>query len=186
MNSIGRYEASFGQQGNERSKVAIDARANRSEFSTFQFPDNFRRAILKSTKMLIDVVPHFYDTERIERIFGEDGKESLVTINHVLIDPIGEPVLDRDGDEIILNDLSVGKYDVVESIKLLSTRRQEQLDGMKAFVAGNPQLQILLAGDFAKLMDFPNAQELADKVDKFTPAMLGIQPQDAGTDLTGG
>lgn len=188
MNSIGRYEASFGQASNERSKVAIDARANRSEFSTFQFPDNYRRAILKSTRMLIDVVPHFYDTERIERIFGEDGKESLVTINHVLIDSGGEAVLDEDDNEIILNDLSVGKYDVVESIKLLSTRRQEQLDGMKAFVAGNPQLQVLLAGDFAKLMDFPNAQALADKVDKFTPAMLGIQPQEgeAGTDLTGG
>lgn len=184
MNAIGRFEASFGQKSNERSKVAIDARANRSELSTFHFPDNFRKAILKSTRMLIDVIPHFYDTERIERIFGEDGESSLITINEVIRDPIiGDPVLDRDENEIVLNDLSVGKYDVVEGVKLMSTRRQEQLQGMIALVSGNPQLAVLLAGDIAKLQDWEGAQEIADKVNKVLPALLGIQPQEAEAEL---
>lgn len=174
MNTTGRFEASFGKKSNERSKVAIDTRANRSEVATFHFPDNFRRAILKSTRILIDVIPYFYDKERLERIFGEDGKtDQLVMINYETDD------LDRDGNPIILNDLSVGKYDVVEGIKLMSTRRQEQLAGMQSLVEGNPMLGVLLAGDIAKLQDWEGAQEIADKIDKFTPALLGIQPQEA-------
>ena len=174
MNTIGRFEASFGQKSNERSKVAIDARANRSEVSTFHFPDNFRRAILKSTRMLIDVIPHFYDNERIERIFGEDGKTmQLVPINFQLDD------LGKDGKPIILNDLSSGKYDVVAGIKLMSTRRQEQLAGMRSLVEGNPMLGVLLGGDIAKLQDWDGAQEIAARIEKFTPALLGIQPQEA-------
>jgi len=174
MDTIGRFEASFGQKSNERSKVAIDARANRSEVSTFHFPDNFRRAINKSTRMLIDVIPHFYDTERIQRIFGEDGKtDSQVTIN------FDTGFVDRNGDPIILNDLSIGKYDIVESIKLMSTRRQEQLVGMQALAAGNPMLGVFLAGDIAKLQDWDGSQELAKKIDANLPALLGIKPQNA-------
>ncbi|MGR3303271.1 MAG: portal protein [Candidatus Scalindua sp.] len=173
MNTIGRFEASFGQKSNERSKVAIDARANRSEFSTFHFPDNFRRAVLESTRMLIDVIPHFIDTQRAMRVIGDDGKESTVILNYEIDD------LDRDGNKIILNDLSVGKYDVVADVKLMSTRRQEQLTGMQALVAGNPLLGVLLAGDIAKLQDWDGAQELAAKIDANLPALLGIKPQEA-------
>lgn len=173
MNTIGRFEASFGQKSNERSKVAIDARANRSEFSTFHFPDNFRRAVHESTRQLIDVIPHFYDTKRAVRIIGEDGKESTVILNYEIDD------LDRDDNRIVLNDLSVGKYDVVADVKLMSTRRQEQLAGMQALAAGNPMLGVFLAGDIAKLQDWDGAQELAQKIDANLPALLGIKPQEA-------
>ncbi len=173
LDTIGRNQSNLGQNSNERSKVAIDARSLKGDVSTFHFPDNFRRAIAKSTRILIDVIPHFYDTERIERILGEDGTtEELVVINEET------GLLDRDGEPIRLNDLSVGKYDVVESVKLMSTRRQEQLAGQQGMAAGNPMLGVLLAGDIAKLQDWDGAQALADKIDKFTPALLGIKPQE--------
>lgn len=174
MNTIGRFEASFGQASNERSKVAIDARSNRSELSTFHFPDNFRRAIVKSTRILINAIPHYMDTERVERLIGEDGKESSVVINHEIID-------EQTGQTIKLNDLSVGKYDVVPDVKLMSTRRQEQLAGMTAFASGNPALGLLLAGDVARLQDWDGAKALAEKIDKNLPALLGIKPQNAET-----
>ena len=174
LDTIGRNQSNLGQNSNERSKVAIDARSIKGDVSTFHFPDNFRRAIAKSTRILIDVIPHFYDTERIERILGEDGTtEELVVINEET------GLFDRDDNPIILNDLSVGKYDVVESVKLMSTRRQEQLAGQQGMAAGNPMLGVLLAGDIAKLQDWDGAQALADKIDKFTPALLGIDPQAA-------
>ncbi len=174
MDTIGRYESSFGKKSNERSKVAIDARAARGEVSTFHFPDNYKRAVIKSTRILIDVIPHFYDTERYERILGEDGKTAeLVWINE------DTGFLDNEGKKIILNDLSIGKYDVVESIKLMSTRRQEQLQGMLMLANGNPMLGVFLAGDIAKLQDWDGAQELAEKIDANLPALLGSKPQDA-------
>lgn len=173
LDTIGRNQSNLGQNSNERSKVAIDARSLKGDVSTFHFPDNFRRAIVKSTRILIDVIPHFYDSERIERILGPDGKtEELVVINEET------GLFDRDNNPITLNNLSVGKYDVVESVKLMSTRRQEQLTGMQNAMAGNPMLGILFFGDMAKLQDWDGAQEMADKADKFMPALLGIKPEE--------
>lgn len=172
--TIGRFKASFGQASNERTGVAIRERANRSELSTFHFPDNFRRAILKSTRILIDVLPFFLDTQRTIRIRGENNEAESVVINYEFTDEVS-------GKMVKLNDLSLGKYDVVEGVKLMSTRRQEQLQGMQALAAGNPQLGVLLAGDIAKALDWEGAQQIADKIDAVLPALLGIKPQDAET-----
>ncbi len=169
--TIGRYKSSFGQQSNERTGVAIRERAARSEFSTFDFPDNFRRAILESTRQLIDLIPKIYDTDRMQRIIGEDGKAQIsVQINHTVID-------EATSEKRIINDLSVGKYDVVEGLKLMSTRRQEQLAGMEALAKGNPQLGIILAPHIAKMLDWDGADKIAEEIKALTPAMLGIQPQ---------
>lgn len=171
MDTIGRYEASFGQKSNERSKVAIDARANRGAVSTFHFPDNLRRSIVELVRMMINCIPRVYDTQRTVRILGEDRKQAEnVTLNHF----IG---LDDTGAPIILNNFLIGKYDVIAAVKLMSTRRQEQLAGMQALAGGNPMLGVFLAGDIAKLQDWDGAQELAAKIDKNLPALLGIKPE---------
>ena len=166
--TIGRYKSSFGQLSNERTGVAIRERAGRSEFSTFHFPDNFRRAILKSTRQLIDLIPHFWDTERIQRLVNEDGTQELAKINYEVVDV-------ETGKRFKLNDLSVGKYDVVEDVKIMSTRRQEQLIGMTALAQGNPQLGILLAPHIAKMQDWDGAQEIAQEINEFKAQLLGIK-----------
>ncbi len=171
--TTGRFKASFGQASNERSRVAIDARSNKSDQSTFHFPDNFHRALNKSTRQLIDLIPKYYDTQRIERILGEDGVGLNVVLNHKILD-------EESGEEVILNDLSIGQYDLNAKVKLMSTRREEMLNGMKALVEGNPQLGIILAGDIAKLQDWDGHKEIAAKVDKFVPLMLGIKPEGEG------
>lgn len=169
--TIGRYKSSFGQASNERTGVAIRERAGRSEFSTFHFPDNFRRAILKSTRQLIDLIPYFWDTERIQRLIGEDGTQEIVKINYDVTDA-------ETGRIVRLNDLSVGKYDVVEDVKIMSTRRQEQLSGMLSLAEGNPQLGILLAPHIAKMQDWDGAQAIAEEINQFKEQLLGTkQPQ---------
>ena len=169
--TIGRFKATFGQASNERSQVAIKERAARSELSTFHFPDNFRRAHLKSVRMLIDLIPKIYDTQRVQRILGDDGKQDFVVINHEVTD-------EETGEKRKINDLSVGKYDVVESVKIMSTRKQEMLDGMKALASGNPQLGVILAPHIAKAEDWDGHLEIAKEIRKLTPLMLGIKPQE--------
>ncbi len=173
--TTGRFKASFGQASNERSRVAIDARSNKSDQSTFHFPDNYHRALNKSTRQLIDLIPKYYDTQRVMRILGEDDTSQMVVLNHKVFD-------EESGEERVLNDLSVGKYDLNAKVKLMSTRREEMLNGMRSLVEGNPQLGILLAGDIAKLQDWDGHREISAKIEKLLPQLLGIKPEEGQGD----
>jgi hypothetical protein len=79
----------------------------------------------------------------------------------------------------------MGKYDVIESVKIMSTRRQEQLQGMIGLVSGNPQLAVLLTPHIARLSDWDGHQQITEEIKQFLPTMLGIQPQDEGQGSTG-
>ena len=164
--NLGKYEASFGEASNERTGVAIRQRANRSDFATYHFPDNFRRAILETARQLIDIIPKIYDTQRMVRIIGDEDKEEVVEINKTVIDiPSGE--------KVITNDLSKGKYDVVASTKIWSTRRQEAADQMAAVMQAAPNIAPLIADLVFKYNDWPGAQEIQERLEKYLPTLLG-------------
>lgn len=178
----GLREASFGEKSNERTGVAIKSRANRSDFSTFEYVDNYRRAVEDTVKQLIDIIPKVVDTERAQRITGEDGAEMLVIVNQSIVDPLNP------GESIMINDLSFGKYDIVRDTKVWSTRRQEQEEGMVAIASGSPQMGAILLPEIAKVQDWPNARELAEKIEQNLQALMGNrQPPGGGnTNPTGG
>jgi hypothetical protein len=184
QDTIGMYDSSFGERSNERTGIAIRQRTARSDFGTLHFPDNFRRAVLRCTRQLIDLIPKIYDSERTIRILGEEGPaenpaNSVVRINHMIFDQIS-------GKTLKLFDLSMGKYDVVADTKIMSTRRQEMLEGMASVAQAAPNIAPLLIPEIAKAQDWPGAQDIARKVEALLPALLGIQPQEGEQSPTGG
>lgn len=68
------------------------------EFPFLRQYDPFHQA---DGKILLDLIPKIYDTERVMRIIGVDGRPDMVTINQKTA--IGE----------VMNDITVGEYDVV-------------------------------------------------------------------------
>lgn len=166
QDTIGMYDASFGERSNERTGIAIRNRAARSDFGTFHFPDNFKRAIIETTRQLIDIIPKVYDTERTVRILGEDEKEGVVTINKTVIHPVS-------GNPVIVNDLSVGKYDVVADIRMWGTRRQEALELMTTTMSSAPNIAPLIIDLVFKYQDLPGASEIEERVKKYLPQLLG-------------
>lgn len=171
MDTTGQREASFGEKSNERTGVAIQQRANRSDFSTFHFPDNFRRAIMETARQLTYIIPKIYDTQRTIRITGEEGSQAMVIINQAFPDPLNP------GKKIIINDISYGKYDVVEGTKIWSTRRQEQEAGMVQIASSSPDIALLLLPDIAKSQDWPGHEKLAARIEQFIGQRQGGQQQ---------
>ncbi len=169
QDSIGMYDSSFGERSNERSGVAIQQRANRSDFGTYHFTDNFRRAIMESTKQLIDLIPKIYDTEQIIRILGENGEDSLININTTIIDV-------ATGQKKIINDLSIGKYDVVAEVGMYSTRRQEALDMMAKTMQSAPNVAPLMLDLVFKYADWEGADEIKKRLEANMQTLLGGQP----------
>lgn len=170
---IGMYDASLGARSNETSGKAINARQREGDTATFHFMDNLSRAIRHVGRVIIDLIPAVYDSARIVRVIGEDGKERSVEINQptAQTNQKGEPETDEEGNAIMaLHDLTVGKYDLtVEAGPSFTTRRQEAAAEMTAMIQAFPQAAPILAGPLAKNMDWPGAQEIADKLEKLDP-----------------
>ena len=170
QDTIGMYEASFGEKSNERTGIAIRTRAGRSDFGTYHFSDNFRRAILETVRHLIDIIPKVYDTQRVIRILGEDGAgEELVEINKEMISPLT-------GQKRIINDLTVGKYDVVADVKMWSTRRQESAELMANIMQASPNIAPLILDLVFKYNDFPGASEVEKRIKEHMSQLLGGKP----------
>jgi len=165
--ATGQYNASLGMQGNERSGKAITAREKQGDVGTYHYVDNLARAIRHITRQLVDMIPKIYDTQRIARIIGMDGEVGMVKIDPDQQEPVRK-LMDQNGGliEKIYNP-NVGTYDVmVTTGPGYMTKRQEALDAMSQILQSNPQLWGVAGDLFIKNMDWPGAQEMAERFKK--------------------
>jgi hypothetical protein len=119
----GIYDASLGNRSNETSGIAISQRQQQGEVANYHFSDNLQRAIRHLGRVMISGFGRVYDTERVARMLGVDGSAEKTVIN--------KPSVQRDEKtgaaiETVLNDMTVGTYDVVVSSgPAYATLRQE-------------------------------------------------------------
>ena len=165
--TTGQYNASLGQQGNERSGRAILARQQEGDTGTYHFVDNLGRAIRYVARQLVDMIPKIYDTQRVARIIGLDGEVGMARINPMQAEPV-KKIVDQAGTvlEKIYNP-SVGVYDVVITTgPSYLTKRQEAVEAMANILQTSPQLWQVAGDLFIKNMDWPGAQEMAARFKK--------------------
>jgi hypothetical protein len=188
--TTGQYDASLGQQGNERSAKAIVAREKQGDVGTYHYVDNLARAIRYITRQIVDMIPKIYDTQRIARIIGADGEVSMVKMDPAQEEAVRE-VRDQETGGLIekIYNPGVGTYDVmVTTGPGYMTKRQEALDAMSQILQSNPQLWAVAGDLFIKNMDWPGAQEMADRFKKIldpkvlatddeSPEMVAAQQQ---------
>jgi hypothetical protein len=144
-------------QGNISGK-ALNGQQQQVDLTNFDYYDNLTRSIAHIGKICLDLIPKIYDTERVMRIIGDDGKPELLTINQ------------RDSVGRVLNDISVGQYDVVmETGPGYNSKRQEAVDNMLPLLSAAPEL-MGVAGDLVfRNMDWPGADIIADRLAAANP-----------------
>lgn len=174
----GQYDASMGAKSNETSGRAIMARQREGDVATFHFVDNVARAIKYTGKILIDLIPKIYDTERVVRILGEDGKEDKATIKPDMAQAYAKQQKPNGEIEEIYNP-TIGRYDVTVAVgPSYSTRRQEAFYALTDMASRDPSL-MQKAGDIVmKAADFPMADQLADRLKKTLPP--GLADEEGG------
>ena len=143
-------------QGNISGK-ALNGQQQQVDLTNYDYYDNLTRSIAHVGKVILDLIPKIYDTQRILRIIGEDGKPDMLPLNQ------------RDAIGNILNDTSIGQYDVVmETGPGYNSKRQEAVDAMMPLLA-KPEL-FNIAGDLVfRNMDFPGADVIADRLAAANP-----------------
>lgn len=154
------YDASLGNRSNESSGVAIQRRSAQSATANFHFIDNLAKSIRHAGRIIVDLIPHIYDTERAVRILGEDGAEEIVKIN---------AEFERNGERAHYQ-FGVGKYDVTVSTgPSYETKRQEAVQAMLEFTRAMPQHAGIISDLLVKNMDWPGASEISERLRKTLP-----------------
>lgn len=165
--AMGMYAANLGQQGNEKSGKAILARQREGDTATFHFIDNLNRAVRRVGEIVVNLIPKIYDTRRVVRLMGEDGE-----VDEAIVDPNQPMPKQKIGEQTIYN-FGTGIYDAVISAgPSYTTRRTEQAEAMMQLIQANPSI-MQIAGDLVvKSQDWPNADQLADRLKLMLPPQI--------------
>jgi hypothetical protein len=150
------HEASLGMPSNEVSGKAILARQKIGDLGTVLYHDNLNNAIEECGKTVNELLNVTYDSPRIVKVLGPEGKDDLQAIN------------DMTNPKSV--DITSGKY----SVSLISgpsymTKRIEAAESMLAFVNAAPQVAAVAMDLIAEAQDWPKADELAKRLRKMLP-----------------
>lgn len=152
--TTGIYDASLGRQSNETSGVAIRTRDAQGETGSYVYVDNLSAAIAHAGKIMIEIIPPTYPSERVIRMTGEDDAiEGYERINTML------------PDGTVWNDISAGQFDlVVTTGPAFATKRAEASERMMSLVQAVPMIGEIGADMIVKALDMPYGDKLADRL----------------------
>jgi len=157
------HEANLGMTSNEVSGAAILARQRVSDTGTVLYHDNLNLAIEQWGMVANDLIDVAYDTPRVIKVLGEDGREDLIAING-----FGENSID----------ITDGKYNVsVTTGPSYVTKRMEAQASMMAFINAAPQVAGYTLDLIADNMDWPGSDEFVRRARMMLPPGM-VNPKD--------
>jgi hypothetical protein len=191
MMASGQYQSQFGENENAKSGVAINARQRQGDNATYHYIDHLAQAIRFTGRILIDLIPKIYDTERTVKILAENGDETDVKVapgagvpHQQLLD--GQPANAEQikqaqanpdlADKVqVVFDPTVGKYEVQADVgPSFGTKREEAFNALSQIMAQNAEAFKIGADIMFRAADFPMADELAERIKRtIPPAVLG-------------
>jgi hypothetical protein len=169
------YKAALGETESQQSGRAILALQKESDTGTMHFGENQAISVTHCGRILIDLIPHYYDKKRVLRIIGEDGKVTTAQIDPTQKESKRE-IRDADGKVKRIYNLGVGTYDVTATTGPgYATSRQEAATVMTelAGTAKDPASAAILQYGAVKNSDFHGSDEIM----RMLKAMLPPQTQ---------
>lgn len=175
--TTGLFDASLGARGNATSGRQELAQQRQGDLANFHYTDNANKTKRHCGRCILDMVPFYYDAERVVRILGEDGEFNHAKINA----PNPNPEVDAQTGAIkrVLNDMSIGTYDVTISTgPSYQTQRQESAESMLAMAQNYPALMETAGDIVVKNLDWPNAEEVSERLKRAMPPELTADPDE--------
>lgn len=139
------------------SAESIVAQRKKSELLNKNYADNFNKSLLYAGKILVDMIPVVYDTERVIRISGDNQEEDrIITINSY-----------NEDKQYWLN---AGKFNVeIQTGSYGETQKQEAVQMMAMLFQTNPELFNICGDVFFKNQGWQGAQEVAKRIERILP-----------------
>jgi hypothetical protein len=171
----GVFAANMGQQLANESGVALERLQNKGDISTVDYFESQEIAICHTARIIIDALPRAIDTKQQRRILNEDGSFDMQMLNDIVRD-------DETGEDVALNDLSVGNYDVTcSSGPSFQNRQQETTKAIESLAAIDPSILSLGADVLLNNIAAPGIDILAERA-RARMLEQGMIPESQWTD----
>ncbi len=171
------YDPSLGERKSDQSGRAILALQQQGEIGNANYIDNLKRFLRSLGRLLIEMIPHYYDTPRVLRIIGKDDNPRQIMVHAgqppegLQPGPDGQPnpealkaLKQQKGIEQIY-DLGVGRYDVtVTTGPNFVSKRQEAVSAMLEVAKVSPQTMPVWIDLLFKNSDWPGAMEIYERM----------------------
>jgi portal protein len=175
--STGLYPARMGNNGDEASGKAIDARTRQGSYTTYVFFNSINRAIATGGCIVNEMIPRVYDTERVMALMTPDEGMKNITVNKQS-DEYGEQVE---------NDIRKGTYEVrLKPGPSFEGQKQQALDSLREVLAADPSTFNLIADLYADNLPLMNTIEIKNRLKtRVSPQVIeagktGKMPQQNG------
>ena len=166
------HEPGQDKAGEVISGVALRQRQALSDIGHFQYYDNQTRSIAHTGRVLLDLIPHYYSEQRMQRIIGEDGVPTMIELNQPVPNP--DPAVKE-----IKNNLSVGRYDVVmDTGPGYESKRLEQAEMTIDMLKVPPLAEVATKNGADLIFRYFDMDEMADRLVSSNPEGLKKVMQD--------
>lgn len=159
INSIqattGMFDSQMGEQGNEISKIAIDARTKAGSYNTYLPFDALNRAIAVDGEITNEMIPKVYDTKRTMHLEMKDTGRRKVTLNN----PMDEYGLETE------NDMTQGNF----KIRLVpgasqESQKTENLQSMDMVLSKQPEAFGAISDLYVENLPMANSIEMRNRL----------------------
>lgn len=150
------------QRQNQKSGVALRQIESSAQKGAYHFVDHYEHALRRTGEILVDLIPHYYDTERAVHVRGKDDKPIEVRINGTAPAPNdfgGEPLQLSPDDEFDIS-LSTGPS--------YSSEREKASEFADQLVTARPEVFTLIGPDIIRLK---NLGPIGDKIAEYLEVM---------------
>ena len=154
--TTGVFDDRLGKKTDAVSGIAIQQRQIASTNNQMFAFDNLRKVKKQLGRMILSLIRQYFTSEMIINITDDINVPKLVTLNKVAIDEDGKPIYDDNGNQVKVNDVVYGDFDIhVEEVKdALSSQEYElnQLIALKTAGVAIPN-DMLINATSLKLKD---------------------------------
>ena len=153
----------------------------------FIYDDNLTKSVEFAGEILIDLIPKIYDTKRIVRTLNIDGTSEAVEINQEALNEFNQPIIDKQtGEQVIVNDLSHGKYSVIASTgPAHASQRETSAQQLIDLAANSPTFERIATDLIAKNLDVLESDELTKRVRKLMIKDGTVEPTEEEAEKMG-
>lgn len=175
--ATGLYPTQLGQQGNEVSGSAIDARTRQGSYSTYVFYNSVNRAITTGGSVVNEMIPRVYDSERVITLMMPDEGMKNITVNKQM----------DDYGELIENDIRKGTYEVrLKAGPSFEGQKEQALQSLREVLQADPETFKLVADLYADNLPLSNNLEIKNRLKTIVPPEIieagktGKMPSESG------
>ena len=173
--TAGMFAANMADNPGLQSGVAIERLQDRGDQGNNKYVTAREVAQRHTGRILINAIPKVYLPDRQVRILKEDGSHDMVTIGQTIVD-------EQTGQQVVLNDLQQGEYDVTcQSGPKYKSRQSQTVSSVVELGGIDPTIITDAADIVLNNIAAPGVEQIADRK-RLQLFQQGKIPQDQLTD----